>query len=408
MAALIGFGAARLLPVGGGRAVALLAVAVIVVVVGFAAGTTLGLATAGAPPPSGMVVVLGLATLRGAAQGDPSAGSHDVDTLVRRSPFLVGGAWALGLLMAGEGRSAFMAAAAFDSLVFVITAALALGTSRMAALPPEVRDQLGGNGAWLLMVGTVVGLALVIALPVAALLGQPIGMAATGVAAGVTTGVLGVTGAIVTAIMVVVDTVARLIPQAQDLSQIQSPPPLPPEVTPGRPLPAGGGEGSSSSVELLIAAGVIVGLVLIGWVLARRARRSAVARPGRSEARSIDLGDRPRLPGLHLPKRLRALRAPDDAEAAYQRLLADWASVAEVARDPSETPAAHAARLRAAGDGATGLDLLAADYQLVRFAGVRLSPAEERRAIGRWRRLRTRPRTRGEHRPGSGATPPDA
>jgi len=35
-----------------------------------------------------------------------------------------------------------------------------------------------------------------------------------------------------------------------------------------------------------------------------------------------------------------------------------------------------------------GLELLAADYQLERWAERALSPAEERRGIARWRRLR--------------------
>jgi hypothetical protein len=58
---------------------------------------------------------------------------------------------------------------------------------------------------------------------------------------------------------------------------------------------------------------------------------------------------------------------------------------------PAESPAEHAARLRASGtSGSPGLalDLLAADYELVTFARVHLSEREERRAISRWRRLR--------------------
>jgi hypothetical protein len=56
----------------------------------------------------------------------------------------------------------------------------------------------------------------------------------------------------------------------------------------------------------------------------------------------------------------------------------------------SETPAAHARRLRDEGRGDLGLELLVADYELDRFGGVSLTPNEERRAIARWRRLRRR------------------
>jgi hypothetical protein len=61
-----------------------------------------------------------------------------------------------------------------------------------------------------------------------------------------------------------------------------------------------------------------------------------------------------------------------------------------VRRDPSETPAEHARRLRGDGVGALSLDLLAADYALARFGGLGLGEREDRRAVGRWRQLRTR------------------
>ena len=83
-----------------------------------------------------------------------------------------------------------------------------------------------------------------------------------------------------------------------------------------------------------------------------------------------------------------AARAPVDAVAAYRALLDDLDGRPPVAREPGETPAEHARRLRAAGHGGLGLDLLAADYGLVRFGGAALTPAETRRALGRAERLR--------------------
>jgi hypothetical protein len=74
--------------------------------------------------------------------------------------------------------------------------------------------------------------------------------------------------------------------------------------------------------------------------------------------------------------------------AAYRALLEDLDGRPPVAREPGETPAEHASRLRAAGHGGLGLDLLAADYALVRFGGGALTPAETRRALGRAERLR--------------------
>jgi hypothetical protein len=76
--------------------------------------------------------------------------------------------------------------------------------------------------------------------------------------------------------------------------------------------------------------------------------------------------------------------------AAYRGLIEDLAPRMGVRREPGETPAEHAGRLRRAGVGALGLDLLAADYGLARFAGRELSEREEQRAIGRAAMLRRR------------------
>ncbi len=69
-------------------------------------------------------------------------------------------------------------------------------------------------------------------------------------------------------------------------------------------------------------------------------------------------------------------------------LLADINRHPELRREPAETPSEHAARLREAGASGLALDLLAADYALVRDGGRILSPHEDRRAVDRWRTLR--------------------
>lgn len=390
LAALLGLVAARLLPVGPGRAAAILGVAAAVTIAGFLAGRALGLATPDGPPPVALHPVLGFAVLRGAAQGDPSARSHTIDTLVRRSPALLGGAWALGLVVAGEGRAAFTAAAASATLVFVVAAALSLGTARLAALPPETRDQLRGNGAWLAMVVVIVGAALAIAVPLSLVLGQPIGLLAGGLAGLATTAVLGFAGAIMSLIVFVIDLVAGLFRGLLNISTI-TPTQPPPDRPPDRPVAPGGSEPSDSILEPVIAILIVVAIVAIAWYLARRwqgARLPAATMPDVPEDRSIHVDLRGALPAIRLPRRLRAMLGPHDALEAYPRLLADWSAIPALARDPAETPAAHARRLRDAGAGAPALDLLAADYQLARFGGVTLTPAEQRRAVRRWRRLR--------------------
>jgi MoxR-like ATPase len=60
------------------------------------------------------------------------------------------------------------------------------------------------------------------------------------------------------------------------------------------------------------------------------------------------------------------------------------------------TPRTQSALLEAMQERqVSALDLLAADYELARFGGSRLTPAEHRRALGRWRRL-SQDRARGQ------------
>jgi hypothetical protein len=97
----------------------------------------------------------------------------------------------------------------------------------------------------------------------------------------------------------------------------------------------------------------------------------------------------------------RRMPAPTDAVAAYRALIRDLASVPDLRREPSETPAEHARRLRTRGESGLSLDLLAADYALARFGDRPLSAAEHHRALGRWRSLRSGLRRRGrDPRPG--------
>ena len=136
---------------------------------------------------------------------------------------------------------------------------------------------------------------------------------------------------------------------------------------------------------LLLVLGVIAALVLARLWL----RRQPVAAPDADETRVIDHGGNGEAPARRpRASRFRRRPHPADAVAAYRALLDDLDGRPPVAREPGETPAEHARRLRAAGHGGLGLDLLAADYGLVRFGGAALTAAETRRALGRAERLR--------------------
>ncbi|HYM84256.1 MAG TPA: DUF4129 domain-containing protein [Candidatus Dormibacteraeota bacterium] len=155
-----------------------------------------------------------------------------------------------------------------------------------------------------------------------------------------------------------------------------------------------GGLTGGDSPIVNAAGGILIVLVLVVGilVLARIWMRDATRPMGGDvvEERTIDRGGEAgetfRTSGRRRAARQR--HAPVDATGAYVSLLEELAERPSVRRGPGESPAEHARRLRDGGLGAPGLDLLAADYQLARFAGRRLTPHEERRAIARWSRLR--------------------
>jgi hypothetical protein len=134
-------------------------------------------------------------------------------------------------------------------------------------------------------------------------------------------------------------------------------------------------------------AAVLVVLVRV-WVRRR-------ARPGRrptTEERSFRLPPRARQPAAVAVQPATAPRrrgAPTDAVGAYLAALDDIAEHDRAnARVEHETPRAHAARI-GAGPELIGLQ---ADYALARYGSRALSPAEDRRAIARWLRIRERVR----------------
>jgi hypothetical protein len=162
-------------------------------------------------------------------------------------------------------------------------------------------------------------------------------------------------------------------------------PPAPPDV--GNQAPASTAEqimtiGIGAFVLILAVVGIIVLIAL--WM-----RRAPTADGLIGETRTID----PSGDGLSPSRRRMRLgfrHAPLTAVQAYVALVEDLERHPDVRRDPAETPAGHAARLRAAGRAGLSLELLAADYGLARYGGVTLPAREDRRAVGRWRALRRR------------------
>jgi Domain of unknown function (DUF4129) len=393
LAALTGVAASRLLPFNLLRPAAILVLALLAVAAGTLISEAAGLVSTSALRLA-TEMLLGLAVLRGAAAGNPDAGPRAIDGVVRLSPALVGGGWLLGLWLAGEARAEFVDAAFVATILFIVAAAIGLGTARLQALAADAHLP-GTNRAWLALVGLVVGSVVLVALPVASLIGLPFARGVATVLIGIP---IGFAGSIIGAIGTVAATVAAIL-VALLQSVVGTPSALPAPSRPAGapqplPIPTHGADASAELFRLLLGASLIA--VLIGlavylayrWQGRRRTPRRVIDVP---ERRSIAFDPSAiGLPALGITARLRAPRPPRDALQAYPRLMDDWSAPHPWARRPSETPAAHARRLRQEGEGDLGLDLLVADYELARFGGVRLTAPEDRRAVARWGRLRAR------------------
>jgi hypothetical protein len=274
--------------------------------------------------------------------------------------------------------------------VFLVASTVGLAIARMSTI-----GNLGGfdwrrNRAWLALVALLAVGIVVAALPVAAVVGPVVRVVIAVVAVPLfAVGILAGLGQIsrrAVLSLAVIFIVGLLVVAFAGPTQ-------PPEE--GESDGATGGfEDRESEVVTLAGGGllvlaVIAGVLVLVRIWMRETRRES---PGDvAEERVIDPG----LPGerADLSRRgfaigRRATGPPVDASAAYVALLGDIDSREAVRRLPAESPAEHAGRLRAAGAGALGLDLLAADYELERFGERRLAPTETVRAIDRWRRLR--------------------
>jgi hypothetical protein len=369
----------------------------VAVTVGLAGSLTAS--SAGAEPPTTTVrflsvVLLALAVLRGAAHGDRASGDRAIDLLMRASPVLIGAGWILGIGISGPARPPFEAGAFVSTILFIITGTLGLGSARLLASAISSGHDQEVARAWLMLVLLVVITVVLVALPIASLLGVPLAGSITDaligaglLVAGVILGVAGAVTAILGSLLGALGSAPAPTP-----APVGSPPPGVPQPV---PLPASGvGTGTDLVGPVLFLALVVI-LVLVAWYLAVRWQ----GKPERptpplavTETRSISLAVSLGLPTLGIGSRLRRIRSPRDAIEAYLQLLEHWSTKRVLARRPSETPAAHARRLRSEGHGELSFDLLVADVELSRFGDVHLGAREEERAIARWKSLRSKER----------------
>lgn len=318
-------------------------------------------------------------------------------------------AWVFGGALSEPMRSVFRAGAVVPTLGFVVGGLTAAGLARSALAASDAGFDPRANRSWLVvLVGSTAALGLA-GLPIgvglervmAALIAWPLAVPllfVVGFVARIVVpsrkGVLRRTGAFTVGPLLFLAglaLLAALLPQRGAGPQAEQP------AGPG----GAASEPTTPFFDAILALAAIAVVVAVLLFLARAWRRNLgpPERPGGAERHGRAFGstetDQDGRPGLRarLGRFVRHGR-PTDAVAAYLAALRSLQPDDELRRDPAETPAAHARRLRQAGAGTLELDLLAADYELARWGGRRLSDAEDRRAVGRWERFRERAASR--------------
>ncbi|MGI8999053.1 MAG: hypothetical protein ACR2GO_05035 [Candidatus Limnocylindria bacterium] len=298
--------------------------------------------------------------------------------------------WLIGQLGPDALRQVFAEHAFVGSLTFLSTGFMAAGLARLQEIGRETGVDWRTNRSWLGTVLGVLAIVLAIGVPAASLLGLPLDT--------VSRGLIGPVISLLGYLLLLVAFVAAIAATAlyEALSRIGLGLPVPMTADELDRLP----EMREYTIDQLhgplmtIVIGWAAVLLLIVIVVRTWIRRRARTRPrdGREE-RSFSIPQRPFR--LELPKvgglgRRRRRGSPTDAVSAYLAALDHLAAHdPPLAHREQESPHVHAAR-----SGIAELGQLQADYALARYGGRRLTDAENRRGVGRWRRLRARLRSR--------------
>jgi Domain of unknown function (DUF4129) len=323
-----------------------------------------------------------VAAWRGSVYGS-ERGADDASTdVLGRGLVLLVVPWLAMAVAPTDVRKDFMTTAFPATLLFMTTALLASGMTRLRSLAQEAGVDWRHNRAWMVMIGGVVALMASVGIPAALLLGEPV----TSVIEALAWPFLAVFAVVMLVGVAVVGVPLSLILHAIGVGANILPPEVPSLPSPGEDQALSGGPGPMVTVVLFA---VMLGiLVLIGFLIRKLSASDLEEddpRPAPTEERHFLM---PRLGGRrpHLPTRSRD-RSPRPASDAYLAAIAAFAPHDLLRRGPAETPAGHARRVAARVDP-RAMSLLAADYELEEYGTLSLSAAEVRRAKSRSARLR--------------------
>jgi Domain of unknown function (DUF4129) len=292
--------------------------------------------------------------------------------------------WLLGYAAAdGQLQDHFAGAALVGTLFFIGSAFTALGLMRLEALRLSSGADWKGDRSWLFM---IIGMALVLtvgSVPIAALLGIPAGSVLRALVGPLQTLLLLMVllmAPIMLAAAVVAGWLSSMLPgefRVPDLTSLAIKRGEPPDL-------------------LVIILGIIVAsiflfeivaLIVLLWMVFGGGRRGGpVEQPFEERAIVLPQADEGEPSATDMPRP----RVPvsDDVTAAYLTALDALATDGRWPRRAHESPAAHLARIRAAGFGSGAFSRLAIAYQLVRYGGRSLPDRERSRARARLDRIR--------------------
>ena len=351
------------------------------------AALTEGAGPALAAHPGGWMA--GVAMLRGFAHARIPLAEDTVTNLLAIGIPGLAVAATLGGLIVDPYRTRFLGDSLGAAIVFVCGAVLALAFTRLDAIGFESGFDWRRNPPWLVLTIAMLIAAIVVAIPLASAAGTVISVVLS-VALGPML-ILGLVlgfDSVARRLLLALATIVSVIVVLGLIFDLTATPIKPPNRGGGSLAPPASTAEQIFTVSIggVLLLGAIVGIVIL---IALWMRRAPVPDGLVRETRTIDPG------GDELEPRRRWTRfsrrpVPTTAVQAYVALIDDLDRHADVRRDPAETPAAHAARLRVNGRSSLSLDLLAADYALARYGGTVLPAHEDRRAVGRWRALRRR------------------
>jgi hypothetical protein len=287
--------------------------------------------------------------------------------------------WLLGYAFAGgQLQDHFAAAALISTLLFIGSAFTALSLKRLEALRRSTGRDWKGDRSWLFM---IIGMALVLtvaSVPLAAIMGIPARSLLAAIVVPLQTFIL----------LLVLLTAPVLLAAAFVAGWLGTMLPSEPFHLPSFRIPRG--EPGSDLVLIIIS--VIVAsiflleflalIVLLWMVYAGRRRGDPSEQP--FEERAIvppadGEEDAPPVPAVGW----RRVPVSNEVTAAYLAAIDALAIDGRWPRRANESPAAHLARIRAAGFGSGAFGRLAAAYQLVRYGGRSLPDRERSRSRSR-------------------------